>query len=281
MLLEAVTKRLGASPPPRRLLLCALGLLLEVGPCRVHLRCASFRCHPARGCRPVAQCNSLLTPAGPAPPAGVPGHGALAPFCRHRDGQPAGAAAAAGAAAKGSARGPALGPGRVSRAAAAGHPLRSLVTFHSPSLLHAWRLRCPSHDSSFACHVPSVQGVHNLAAADAAGLNSLLIDWLTGTLAASAAANDSVASASSGEGGGTVREHPQGLPPGQQLMLLQQQLLALLRQSGSYSIAARDLRALLQLLRTSPEGRPPPHAAALLEVRRRAESKLQAAGAPK
>lgn len=30
MLLEAVTKRLGQAPPPRRMLLSALGLLLEV-----------------------------------------------------------------------------------------------------------------------------------------------------------------------------------------------------------------------------------------------------------
>lgn len=125
-----------------------------------------------------------------------------------------------------------------------------------------------------------LQGARNLAAADAAGLNRLLIEWLQSTVAAPAG---SAGSGSPGDGG--EQSVPQDGPSGpwartasasmveaaQQLeapqeQLLQQQLLALLRLSASYSIAAADLRLLLQLLRPGADGRPPPHAPALLEA---------------
>lgn len=106
-----------------------------------------------------------------------------------------------------------------------------------------------------------LQGAHNLAAADAAGLNRLLIDWLQSTVAAPDGSSD----------GGAEQGAAEAAP---QAQLLQQQLLALLRLSGSYSIAAPDLRSLLQLLRAGADGRPPPHAAALLEVRRPAARPL-------
>lgn len=99
------------------------------------------------------------------------------------------------------------------------------------------------------------QGADNLEAADAAGLNSLAIDWLrecVHTAAAAAARSSSGASADSAEsGGGATGAAPEegGAAEGQdgqaqEGVLLRQQLLALLRLSGSYSISGeRRFRA--------------------------------------
>lgn len=147
-----------------------------------------------------------------------------------------------------------------------------------------------------------LQGVHNLAAADGAALNSLLIQWLQEAVAAeptSAAAADEEPGSGSTAGGGSLQCTAQQGAHQLDSRLLLHQLLAVLTLSGSYSIAgppslermvcwwlcgfdvsacvltgrnlpimraARDLRALLQLLKPPPGGEPPSHCAALLEV---------------
>ncbi len=99
------------------------------------------------------------------------------------------------------------------------------------------------------------QGADNLEAADAASLNSLAIDWLRECVhmaAAAAARSSSGASADSAESvGGATGAAPDvgGAADGQdgqaqEGVLLRQQLLALLRLSGSYSISGeRRFRA--------------------------------------
>ncbi|PRW34047.1 BEACH domain-containing lvsC isoform X1 isoform B [Chlorella sorokiniana] len=191
MLLEAATKRLGQSPPPRRLLLSALGLLLEEA--------------PGPGAAPRFATSAIRNP-------------------------------------------PAL-----------------------PLLVSLLRRAAPEDQLWGLAAVKELllQGVHNLAAADGAALNSLLIEWLQEAVAAEpaggAAAGEAGATgdAARGEGSeGSTQHDAQQLHP----RLLLHQLLAVLTLSGSYSIAARDLRTLLQLLKPAPGGEPPSHSAALLEA---------------
>lgn len=73
-----------------------------------------------------------------------------------------------------------------------------------------------------------LQGVHNLAAADSAGLNGQLIAWLRDATAQAGAAAEDAAPA----------EQQDALGPRQHLVA---QLLALLRVSGTYSIAGKAL----------------------------------------
>lgn len=76
-----------------------------------------------------------------------------------------------------------------------------------------------------------LQGAHNLAAADSAGLNGLLIAWLRDATAPQGPEADGGAAAA-----GQEASLPEHSDPQQQRLLLQQ-LLALLRLSGSYSIS--------------------------------------------
>ena len=85
------------------------------------------------------------------------------------------------------------------------------------------------------CHV---QGVHNLCAADAACLNRQVIVWLSETVAeAAAAAAATEEGAPSGGEEAAEEAEAAGEGRGQRLLLLQHQLLSLLRLSGSYSIS--------------------------------------------
>lgn len=86
-----------------------------------------------------------------------------------------------------------------------------------------------------------LQGVHNLAAADGAALNSLLIQWLQEAVAA--APNHAASAAaeepgiSSMAGGGSEQSAAQQDAQHLDSRLLLNQLLAVLTLSGSYSIA--------------------------------------------
>lgn len=89
-----------------------------------------------------------------------------------------------------------------------------------------------------------LQGAQNLAAAEGAGLNGLLIEWLAATTAqepaAAALAGDGSRIDAPAAGTGNEADVRGGPPPPDALtqrLMLQQQLLALLRVSGSYSIS--------------------------------------------
>lgn len=94
-----------------------------------------------------------------------------------------------------------------------------------------------------------LQGADNLEAADASGLNSLVIDWLQESVqdpsvaarpssgASSSSSSIESGSATASGGADEGRAAAEGEEQAQQRLLLRQQLLALLRQSGSYSIS--------------------------------------------
>jgi hypothetical protein len=92
-----------------------------------------------------------------------------------------------------------------------------------------------------------LQGAQNLAAADGAGLNGLLIEWLAATTAqepaAAALAGDGSRIDAAAAGPSNEADMRGGPPPPPdaltQRLMLQQQLLALLRVSGSYSISGQ------------------------------------------
>ena len=192
VLLEAVARRLGAAPPPRRLLLCALGLLLEEP--------------PPPGALPRFASSDIANPA------------ALQLLLA------------------------------LLRRAAAEDQLWGLAAFRELLLqVRAFRpllAACACSDKCEACWhgcVPQltrlpvlalpVQGVHNLAAADGAGINRQLVAWLGETADDEAGEQEEEV----GDSGGELA--PEGQQQQQQRRLLQQQLLALLRLSGSYSIS--------------------------------------------
>lgn len=84
-----------------------------------------------------------------------------------------------------------------------------------------------------------LQGVHNLAAADGAALNSLLIEWLQEAVSAAPAGEAAAGEAGSGSAAGSEAGQDSEQHETQQLQarLLLHQLLAVLTLSGSYSIA--------------------------------------------
>ena len=81
-------------------------------------------------------------------------------------------------------------------------------------------------------------GVHNLAAAEGVGLNAHIIGWLQ-EVAGDVMEADEGTAAVAVERGGAEEEGDAVVSAPQQLHLLRQQLLALLRLSGSYSTTGR------------------------------------------